>query len=79
MNLLMLRKFQNQLKTNTTSVITKYNLHQKYLAAEHGKDKQLIMCPNCNICFKWRAQQGWVYLKLVMLQPGANNASKTTG
>ena len=35
------------------------------------------MCPNCNISLKWRAQQGWVYLKLVMLQPGAHNAGKT--
>ena len=55
----------------------KYNLDQKGLTAEHGKDRQLIMCPNCNISLKWRAQQGLVHLKLVMLQPGAHNASKT--
>ena len=30
------------------AVITKYNLHQRELTAELGKDKQLIMCPNCN-------------------------------
>ena len=35
------------------------------------------MYPNCNISLKWRAQQDWVYLKLVMLKPGAHNASKT--
>ena len=35
------------------------------------------MYPNCNISLKWRAQQGWVHLKLVMLEPGAHNASKT--
>ena len=35
------------------------------------------MDPNYNISLKWRAQQGWVHLKLVMLQPGAHNASKT--
>ena len=38
MNLLKLHKFQDQAKTNTT-FITKYNLHQKELAAEHGQDK----------------------------------------
>ena len=58
------------------AVITKYNFNQKELTAEHGKDKQLIICPNCNISLKWRAQQSWVHLKLVMLQPGAHNASK---
>ena len=47
------------------------------LAAEHGKDRQLITYPNCNISLKWRAQQDWVYLKLVGLQPGGHNASKT--
>ena len=35
------------------------------------------MYPNCNISLKWRAQQGLVHLKLVLLQPGAHNASKT--
>ena len=55
----------------------KYNLYQKEVTAEHCKDRQLIMYPNCNISLKWRAQQGWVHLKLVMLQPGAYNASKT--
>ena len=34
------------------------------------------MYPNCNISLKWRAQQGWVHLKLVMLQPGAHNVGK---
>ena len=72
MNLLKLYKFQDQLKANMT-----LNLHQKELTAEHGKDRQLIMYPNCNISLKWRAQQGWVHLKLVMLQPEAHNASKT--
>ena len=47
------------------------------LTAEHGKDKQLIMYPNCNISLKWGAQQGWVHLKPVKLQPGTHNASKT--
>ena len=55
----------------------KYNLNQKGVTTEHGKDRQLIMCPNCNISPKWRAQQGWVHLKLVMLQLGAHSASKT--
>ena len=54
-----------------------YNSHQKELAAENGKDKILITCPNCQISLKWRAQQGWVHLKLIVLQPGAHNASKT--
>ena len=42
MNLLMLHEFQDQLKNKYNSIITKYNLHQKELAAEHGKDKQLL-------------------------------------
>ena len=29
------------------------------------------------VSLKWRAQQGWVHLKLVMLQPGAHSARKT--
>ena len=79
MNLLKLHKFQDQLKPNMTLNLLsiKYNLYQKELTAEHCKDRQLIMYPNCNISLKWRAQQGWVHLKLVMLQPGAHNASKT--
>ena len=72
MNLLKLHKFQDQLKANMT-----LNLHQKELTAEHGKDRQLIMYLNCNISLKWRAQQSRVHLNLVMLQPGAHNASKT--
>ena len=51
-------------------------MDQKGLTSEHGKERQLI-CPNCNISLKWRVQQGWVHLKLVMLQPGAHSASKT--
>ena len=35
------------------------------------------MCPICKSSLKWRVQQGWVYLKLVILQHGAHNASKT--
>ena len=35
------------------------------------------MYSNCNISLKWRAQQDWVHLKLVLLQPGAHNVSKT--
>ena len=35
------------------------------------------MYSNCNISLNWRAQQDWVYLKLVLLQPGARNVSKT--
>ena len=35
------------------------------------------MYSNCNISLKWRAQQDWVHLKLVLLQPGARNVSKT--
>ena len=76
MNLLILHKFQEEIQLYLT-VITKYNLYQKELTAEHRKDKQLIMCPNCNISLKWRAQQDWVHLKFVMLKPGAHNASKT--
>ena len=59
------------------AVITKYNLHQKELTVEHSKNKQLTLCPNCNISLKWRAQQGCVYIKLKMLQPGNYNSSKT--
>ena len=79
MNLLKLHKFQDQLKANMTLNLLsiKYNLVQKGLSAKHGKDRQLIMCPNCNINLKWRAQQGWVRLKLAMLQTGAYSASKT--
>ena len=77
MNLLKLYKFQDQLKANMTHCQIEYNLHQKELTAEHGKDRQLILYPNCNISLKWGAQQGWVHLRLVMLQTGAHNASKT--
>ena len=35
------------------------------------------MYPNCNISLKWRAQEGWVHLKLVRLQPGGHNAFKS--
>ena len=77
MNLLKLYKFQDQLKANMTHCQIEYNLHQKELTAEHGKDRQLILYPNCNISLKWGAQQGWVHLKHVMLQPGAHNASKS--
>ena len=64
MNFLKLHKFQDQLKANITQLVvnSKYNLHKKEPAAEHGKDRQLIMYPNCNIRLKWRAQQGWVHL-----------------
>ena len=49
----------------------------KSITVEHCKDRQLIMYPNCNISFNWRAQQGWIHLKLGMLQPEVHNASKT--
>ena len=52
-----------------------YNLDYKGLTAEHATDRQLIMCPNCNISLKWKAH-GWVHVKLVMLQPGAHSATK---
>ena len=76
MNLLMLHKFPDQLKTNATLSVESI-LYKKELAAEHGKEKQLIMYPNCNVSLILRAPQGCVHLKLVMLQPGAHNASKT--
>ena len=50
MNLLKLYKFEDQLKANMTLNLLsiKYNLHQNEVTAEHGKDRQLIMYPNCN-------------------------------
>ena len=78
MNLLKLHKSQDQLKANMTLNLLsiKVQFISKGLTAEHGTDRQLIMCPNCNISLKWR-DHGWVHLKLVMLQPGAHSASKT--
>ena len=39
-------------------LLLQVNLHKRELTAEHGKDRKLIMCTNCNIGLKCRAQLG---------------------
>ena len=60
MKLLKFHKFQEQPKANITLNLLSLetNLHKRELTAEQGKDRKLIMYPNCNIGLKWSAQLG---------------------